>query len=405
MALPTPSDNLSSPSHSTLHRERVNVKSFGAVGDNVTNDTAAIQAAIDTASAPAGTGIVFFPPGNYHLNSKLTLQGDAVTLTGGARGLGGVAGDTPGAQIVGTFTGPLIERVVFGNGQVIIEDLSLYNAHATGIVLSLSGMQAPSGIFRCDIIGWKGIEWGANTFGVLLENLHINRSGIGTLSTSIGMSLNGHMAATAIDVGGYGVGVNIAEDSSVKGSTLVGFRIENCIEGIHIGPLGGQGLLIGGMSTEANDTDIHVHGGGGFTIAGASLMGTPASPAGGSIDGILIDSCSNAVFSGINQQGSYSNSFIKITNQALGLQDDLVFIGSGGLSGWDIETLSPTYTLIGCTGTDDVVRAPVIATASLPAAAAREDGRIVVEDGGAGNRNLVIYGGAQRFRIDGGAAI
>jgi hypothetical protein len=45
----------------------------------------------------------------------------------------------------------------------------------------------------------------------------------------------------------------------------------------------------------------------------------------------------------------------------------------------------------------------VVATADLPAAGAGNDGRVIVEDAGAGNRNLIIYGGGQRFRIDGGA--
>ena len=46
----------------------------------------------------------------------------------------------------------------------------------------------------------------------------------------------------------------------------------------------------------------------------------------------------------------------------------------------------------------------VIATGSLPAAGAAQDGLIIIEDAGAGNRNLIIYGGGERFRIDGGAA-
>jgi hypothetical protein len=46
----------------------------------------------------------------------------------------------------------------------------------------------------------------------------------------------------------------------------------------------------------------------------------------------------------------------------------------------------------------------VVATASLPAAAAAQNGRIIIEDAGAGDRNLIVYAGGQRFRIDGGAA-
>jgi hypothetical protein len=63
----------------------VSVKDFGAVGDGVTDDTAAIQAAIN-AVAPftwqgttratelaAGGGTVFFPQGNYRITSKIRL--------------------------------------------------------------------------------------------------------------------------------------------------------------------------------------------------------------------------------------------------------------------------------------------------------------------------------------------
>lgn len=78
-------------------RDGVSVKDFGAVGDGVADDTAEIQAAIDT-GAP-----VYFPPGNYKTTAGLTVTGNyqflygpgvlvpvgtfnAVTFTGGALG-------------------------------------------------------------------------------------------------------------------------------------------------------------------------------------------------------------------------------------------------------------------------------------------------------------------------------
>ena len=59
----------------TVHdklRESVSVKDFGARGDGVTDDTAAIQAAIDYIASIRG-GTVFFPPGDYIISSKLIV--------------------------------------------------------------------------------------------------------------------------------------------------------------------------------------------------------------------------------------------------------------------------------------------------------------------------------------------
>lgn len=48
-----------------------NVKAYGAVGDDATNDTAAVQAAMD-AAASAGGGIAYFPKGTYRVSSIAT---------------------------------------------------------------------------------------------------------------------------------------------------------------------------------------------------------------------------------------------------------------------------------------------------------------------------------------------
>ena len=52
--------------------ETVSVKDFGAVGDGTTDDTAAIQAAID--SLPAAGGGLYFPTGTYLVASQVTLN-------------------------------------------------------------------------------------------------------------------------------------------------------------------------------------------------------------------------------------------------------------------------------------------------------------------------------------------
>lgn len=59
----------------------MDVKSYGAKGDGTTNDSAAIQAAID-ACAAAGGGIVWFPLGRYKTTSSLRMHSGGITLAG-----------------------------------------------------------------------------------------------------------------------------------------------------------------------------------------------------------------------------------------------------------------------------------------------------------------------------------
>ncbi|MBU5670246.1 glycosyl hydrolase family 28-related protein [Paenibacillus brevis] len=61
-----------------------NVKAYGAVGDGITNNTAAIRAAINAASATGG-GVVYFPPGIYGINAYVAIPSN-ITLQGAASG-------------------------------------------------------------------------------------------------------------------------------------------------------------------------------------------------------------------------------------------------------------------------------------------------------------------------------
>jgi hypothetical protein len=83
-------------------RQYVSVKDFGAVGDNVTDDTAAIQAAITFAIGNSTTaGNVFFPSGTYKVTSTLTIP----NVTNGKGLIYGA-----GAQIKATHNGVLFDN-------------------------------------------------------------------------------------------------------------------------------------------------------------------------------------------------------------------------------------------------------------------------------------------------------
>jgi hypothetical protein len=60
--------------------DTVNVKDFGAVGNGVSDDTAAIQAAIDYFSS--GSGKIKLPAGTYKVTSQLTIAKDRIHIEG-----------------------------------------------------------------------------------------------------------------------------------------------------------------------------------------------------------------------------------------------------------------------------------------------------------------------------------
>lgn len=83
--------------------ETVSVKDFGAVGDGVTDDTAAIQAAIDSfnpylAQYSLFSGVVFLPKGTYKV-SQLLLRNGVV-----------LRGDGRGTRITGTTNAAIIKQ-------------------------------------------------------------------------------------------------------------------------------------------------------------------------------------------------------------------------------------------------------------------------------------------------------
>lgn len=62
----------------------VSVKDFGALGNGVTNDTIAIQTAIN-AVAGLGGGCIFFPAGNYIISNALTISNPSIKIKGASR--------------------------------------------------------------------------------------------------------------------------------------------------------------------------------------------------------------------------------------------------------------------------------------------------------------------------------
>lgn len=110
--------------------EFLSVKDFGAVGDGVTNDAVALQAALDAVKNQGG-GTLYFPPGKYRTLSRLKLQGTdtlnmSVKLLGGGSGnaFQSAANVAKGTIIVADTGGICLDLA--GSSQVTLEDIGIY---------------------------------------------------------------------------------------------------------------------------------------------------------------------------------------------------------------------------------------------------------------------------------------
>lgn len=108
------------------------VRAHGAVGDGETDDTAAIQAALDGA---LDGDVIYVPPGKYRCTEKLTQAGKALSLRGEGVSVSEITFDTPDGGIELEVPRPTDaggEATGDPPGAVTVADLSLLTTHAGG---------------------------------------------------------------------------------------------------------------------------------------------------------------------------------------------------------------------------------------------------------------------------------
>jgi len=163
----------------TRFADTANVKDFGAVGNGVTNDTAAIQAAIDYMNTTYSGGIVFVPAGNYYVPGGLILKG-GVELVGEGRGSTTIQAQTVDVTvitfdatsnyaalrnlfIVGYTNAAAITNAVFvaNNAAVIMKDCNIWGGACAVYTEGIDGYME-----NCFVAGWavacvfsRGANW------------------------------------------------------------------------------------------------------------------------------------------------------------------------------------------------------------------------------------------------------
>lgn len=163
-------------------RESVSVKDFGAVGDGVTDDTVAIQAAIDSVRVGQNDltmPVVLFPPGIYKTTAEIYVEAKPIVLSGyGAT----IKNSTSKCLRVGKYSNPGPEYSV----PALIEGLVLFG-FSSGV--SYTG-QSPfrgltiedcSGVVVRDCVIW-GFSVGIYNYGGLVltfDNVQLRTNVVG----------------------------------------------------------------------------------------------------------------------------------------------------------------------------------------------------------------------------------
>ena len=143
----------------------INVKDYGATGDGTTDDTTAIQAALDAAknNSPRG-GIVFCPMGTYVITAALVINSDT-TLRGEA-GFGSRATKllattditilkTPGVSAT-TYIGIDIIGIHFENTAAAVTNYHVHLINTILCVVERCSFRLDAGLTASDVGGLKG---------------------------------------------------------------------------------------------------------------------------------------------------------------------------------------------------------------------------------------------------------
>jgi hypothetical protein len=177
------------------------VKDFGAKGDGSTDDTVAIQAAVDTTTS----GTLSFPAGTYIIRNPIHLHGDTVYQGEGNPVLTGTGGNSififpdTGANNI------TISGLVFDNGQIRTSGAGEVpkNVHITGNMFQNLTVQSGNWTINSAIFGEGGLSQSSidhNTFRNIMANGSTRPDGtINSIDTSNSAIMEYGLDQTNID--------------------------------------------------------------------------------------------------------------------------------------------------------------------------------------------------------------
>jgi hypothetical protein len=412
----------------------VSAAPFNAVLDNGTNDTAAYQAAINlasTAAAPFGA-VIYTPPGRAALNTgaantPLTFPNFARNITFKGAGPGQPGADGCMLRNASTTGSPMFRFPASAAARVVFDGLRIRQGAAGGAVFD--GATNQSSFLYCQ---WRNCSIDQENPAVPV----FDTAGVSEMHTCLMEACDLTQAANAtaplwrMRGTANSFSMNVFDGrggrfTGTAGSTASCFWLESQNTGFNYGntfanwcietPAGGFLTLLSAANTtveknEVFDLQVVTVNNHLYTVDKSPVGGATASRqtkfykclrrnggtmgaffdfnlvAGGAND-TVIEECGGAADCG--------------SNTGLTLLNNMAASSAGGSVGFTTSNLPSAYVEITKEGggrfTD--LRTPAIATASLPAAGSTQDGRLVIEDAGGSDRNLLVYAGGRRDRI------
>jgi len=268
--------------------DTVNVKDFGAVGDGVTDDTVAIQAAVDVG------GEIIIPAGTYLISSAITvtvdstkMKGDAAIITASVSlntfieitandvcvsGVNCVGNEAIGTYVESDFN-PFISATNCSN--VSIKNLEV-SGKSGGVLLTSCSYSSVSDILLNGFLNTLAFA-GVGTSSIKLsggrdiniENCTTRNHGSGVIliSDPVNISIKGCYAQYVHDNGVY--------ISSGTRCSIIGCHVDTVTDGSGIKARGSYHSVTGNVVTACADAGINLTGNGGTPDAqGANGSGT-----------------------------------------------------------------------------------------------------------------------------------
>lgn len=277
-----------------------NVKAFGATGDGVTDDTAAIQAAINSLEQDNDYrgGVLYFPAGRYRCTSTLVFTAYAAGFVHNII----ARGDGPQSTFLDfSSAGAGVSGLAFGSGaQFGIEDMLINGAPGHGIVVgngNTVGGSSYCSLFTIRNVRIQNCQGNGFMFinaymGTLSDCWSASNSGIGFLFAGYHTSLNVSRCYASSNQGiGWSLNGMTYSTFTACGadSNVWGYAMTNMV-----------GVAFTGCGAESNQAEGWLLKTGSSTVAGLPPQVTD-------IHGVTFTSCASYFNSkkGTNASGSH----------------------------------------------------------------------------------------------------